>query len=110
MTKEEAIKKLNVIKRYLTAGNPIWDVREVDEVLDIAIKALEELPKRREEAKRWKRKALKVEPVKHGEWKYCFYKDINNTYVGVCECTVCKQREYSKHKYCPNCGAKMDKE
>lgn len=89
MTKEEAIKKINAIKKYLTAGNPIWDVREVDEALDVAIKALE------------------AELVKHGKWKYCFYKDINNTYVGVCECTVCKQREYSKHKYCPNCGAKM---
>ena len=54
--------------------------------------------------------ALQAEPVKHGEWKYYHYKDINNVYVGVCECTVCKQREYSEHKYCPNCGAKMDKD
>lgn len=52
---------------------------------------------------------IEAEPVKHGEWKYYHYKDINDVYVGVCECTVCKQREYSEHKYCPNCGAKMDK-
>ena len=40
MTREEAIKKINAIKKYLTAGNPIWDVREIDEVLDMAIDAL----------------------------------------------------------------------
>lgn len=42
MTREEAIKKINAIKKYLTAGNPIWDVREIAEVLDIAIEALQE--------------------------------------------------------------------
>ena len=42
MTREEAIKKINAIKKYLTAGNPIWDVREIEEVLDMAIKALQD--------------------------------------------------------------------
>lgn len=41
LTKEEAIKKLNAIKKYLTAGNPIWDVKEIDEVLDVAVEALQ---------------------------------------------------------------------
>lgn len=41
MKREEAIKKINSIKEYLTAGNPIWDVREIDEALNMAIKALE---------------------------------------------------------------------
>ena len=89
MTKEEAIKKINAIKKYLTAGNPIWDVREIDEVLNMAIKALEQ------------------EPVKHGEWKYYNFSDINNPYVGWYECTVCKHHEYSEREYCPNCGADM---
>ena len=44
MTREEAIKKINAIKKYLTAGNPIWDVIEIDEVLDMAIEALEQEP------------------------------------------------------------------
>lgn len=44
MTREEAIKKINAIKKYLTAGNPIWDVREIDEALNMAIKALEQEP------------------------------------------------------------------
>lgn len=51
---------------------------------------------------------IDAETVKHGEWKYYHYKDINNVYVGVCECSVCKHRGYSGYKYCPNCGAKMD--
>ena len=53
---------------------------------------------------------IDAEPVKHGKWKYYNYSDINNPYVGLYECTVCKQHEYSVRKYCPNCGAKMDKE
>lgn len=42
-----------------------------------------------------------AEPVKHGEWKYYNY------YAGWYECTVCKQYEHIKHKFCPNCGADM---
>ena len=53
---------------------------------------------------------IDAEPVKHGKWKYYNYSDINNPYVGFYECTVCKQHEHIKHKFCPNCGAKMDKE
>ena len=41
MTREEAIGKINAIKKYLTAGNPIWDVREIDEALNMAIEALQ---------------------------------------------------------------------
>lgn len=55
MTREEAIKKINAIKKYLITGNPIWDVKEIDEVLNMAIEA------------------LKQEPVKHGEWKYYYF-------------------------------------
>ena len=50
--------------------------------------------------------ALEQEP-KRGEWKYYNYSDINNPYVGFYECTVCKQHEHIKHKFCPNCGADM---
>lgn len=41
MTREEAIKKINAIKKYLTAGNPMWDVKEIDEVLNMAIEAIQ---------------------------------------------------------------------
>lgn len=44
MTREEAIKKINAIKKYLITGNPIWDVKEIDEVLNMAIEALEQEP------------------------------------------------------------------
>lgn len=44
MTREEAAGKINAIKKYLTAGNPIWDVREIDEALNMAIEALKQEP------------------------------------------------------------------
>lgn len=87
MTREEAIKKINAIKKYLITGNPIWDVKEIDEVLNMAIEA------------------LKQEPVKHGEWK-CMAD------CGVTECDQCgwSIEEYvGDYNFCPNCGARMDK-
>jgi hypothetical protein len=66
MTREEAIYKLK---------NTAWlgtdkDREETEQAVDMAIKALEELPKRRKEVKRWKRKALKEKP-KHEKWVSC---------------------------------------
>ena len=49
---------------------------------------------------------IEAEPVKHGRWVH----DINNLYG----CSECMERETMSPKklkpYCPNCGAKMDKE
>lgn len=44
MTRDEAIEKLNAIKKYLTAGNPIWDVKEIGEVLDMAVESIQVEP------------------------------------------------------------------
>lgn len=90
MTKEEAINTLGNFKRYISGGG-VTD-RKANEALDMAIEA------------------LKQEPVKHGEWKYYNFSDINNPYVGWYECTVCKHHEYSEREYCPNCGADMRRE
>lgn len=86
MTREEAIKKLNVIKEYLTAGNPIWDVREIDEVLDMAIEKLQALPPAQPERKK-------------GKWIY------GN---GNGECPFCgHERQHGRDNFCGNCGADM---
>lgn len=66
MTLQETTQNLKDIKEYYT-----WDrdfsyygddyrglTKEENEAIDRAIKALEELPKRRKEAKRWKTKAM----------------------------------------------------
>lgn len=45
MKREEAINVVKGAKLYLMAGNPIWDVKKVDEALNMAIKALSEEPK-----------------------------------------------------------------
>jgi hypothetical protein len=46
--------------------------------------------------------AADVEPVRHGQW------------LSVCGCIVrcdlCKNEAARESNYCPNCGAKMDKE
>jgi hypothetical protein len=42
MTREEALKKMQAVKAYMTSGNPIWGVTEMGEAFDMAIKALEE--------------------------------------------------------------------
>ena len=50
--------------------------------------------------------AADVEPVRHGRWAHTGY----DHGLKVCECSVCKKRAYGSTKFCPNCGAKMDKD
>ena len=42
MTKDEALKKMQTVKSYMTSGNPIWSVTEMGEAFDMAIEALEQ--------------------------------------------------------------------
>ena len=54
-----------------------------------------------------------VVPVVHGHWEY-----IDDTYCGFedtdVRCSVCKTttniKRFRKTKWCPDCGAKMDRE
>lgn len=45
--------------------------------------------------------AVDAVPVVHGYWY---------VYPDVCVCSVCGEDSLSLSKYCPNCGALMDKE
>lgn len=50
-----------------------------------------------------------VEEVRHGEWVVC------GTFDYFLKCSLCESEKYPmsqvcNHKYCPNCGAKMDGE
>lgn len=135
MTREEAIKKINAIKKYLTAGNPIWDVREIDEVLDMAIEALDErkvelfddgtLVVNVKEGEKVGRVLIDgddhfgglyyidAEPVKHGKWTVD-EKHTEEIYTNPVYCSVCGKdvvMDYGEYApYCPNCGAKMTTE
>lgn len=55
-----------------------------------------------------------IDPVKHGKWTVIPKRCENQTF-DECKCSVCGDVEYfnfgwKKFSYCPNCGAKMDKE
>lgn len=41
MTREEAINVIKGARQYLTVGNPIWNVKKVDEAMNMAIEALQ---------------------------------------------------------------------
>lgn len=49
-----------------------------------------------------------VDPVKHGKWGETYY------HYGECDfvrdCSECGHPYSQPTRYCPNCGAKMDKE
>ena len=49
--------------------------------------------------------AADVAPVVHGLW-LCADTDTEQFFL----CNRCKKKEYWESDYCPNCGAKMDKE
>ena len=54
--------------------------------------------------------AADVAPVRHGEWIVCG--DGNNVpwMCSHCGKTITRKFKMMYGKYCPNCGAKMDKE
>lgn len=46
MTREDAINIVQGARQYLTAGNPIWDAKKIDEAMKLSIEALQrEVPK-----------------------------------------------------------------
>ena len=48
--------------------------------------------------------AVDAEPVRHGWWNAEYeYEDFLYAL-----CSVCNEESKYMHKYCPNCGAKMD--
>ena len=49
--------------------------------------------------------AADVTSVRHGRW-LCVDTDTEQFFL----CNRCKKKEYWESNYCPNCGAKMDKE
>lgn len=49
--------------------------------------------------------AADVAPVVHGRWKLARY-----TEAPLYLCSECDKPEYKQHKFCPNCGARMDLE
>jgi len=96
MTREKAITLLGKLRTFHNGTYA--------KSIDMAIEALEEIPKRRKEAKRWKRKALQG-------------KSINCNYT--CSDCVHQNKAYEEEPchscfnndgigYEPNCGAKMD--
>lgn len=50
--------------------------------------------------------AADVAPIVHGRWLYGDYYDIGD----VCsECDWDSQMTHPSYRYCPNCGARMDR-
>ena len=54
--------------------------------------------------------AADVAAVQHGRWRWVAY-DANPK-IGNWHCTYCNRipKSFQKEDFCPNCGAKMDKE
>ena len=54
--------------------------------------------------------AIEISRVRHGRWRWVAY-DANPK-IGNWHCTYCNRipKSFQKEDFCPNCGAKMDKE
>lgn len=83
MTREEAINMIKVVRQYLTAGNPIFDAKKINETMRMAIEALSE---------------------RTGEW---IYSTKQLEIVPMWECSCCRIRAAKKFNFCPHCGADM---
>lgn len=83
---------LRIVEQVITSGN----IKHTGKAIR---KRLKELP------------AEDVERVKHGEW---LSNAVSDEYV-CSECdgiapVDCEKEDFYESNYCPNCGAKMDKE
>lgn len=95
MTRDEALKKMQAVKSYMTSGNPIWSVTEIGEAFDMAIEALEQ-PER-----------------KTGKWIIEPYDAQNDIFIhrcGTCMRVAMLGGHTTKFKYCPICGSAMEGE
>ena len=90
--REAAHRMITGLTRYSWAS-PISSERRVTVDADDVNFGLDKIP------------AADVAPVVHGRWKY-------HKYVKKYECVECGHfvRAGTNRNYCPNCGAKMDKE
>ena len=49
-----------------------------------------------------------VAPVRHGRWERVIPSKSAAKWSTKVSCSNCHSAGYAHHKYCPNCGAKMD--
>ena len=54
--------------------------------------------------------AADVAPVRHGCWERVIPSKSAAKWSTKVSCSNCHNAGYAHHKYCPNCGAKMDGE
>ena len=53
---------------------------------------------------------IDAEPVKHGKWIDRTIKVSAELTNIIHVCSVCEEMAVGKYRYCPHCGARMDKE
>ena len=53
-----------------------------------------------------------IEPVRHGHWEFPIFADSDDELDPRVRCSECGGIEaaFARWNYCPNCGARMDKE
>lgn len=54
------------------------------------------------------RPAADVAPVRHGRWERVIPSKSAAKWSTRVSCSNCHSAGYAHHKYCPNCGTKMD--
>jgi len=62
-----------------------------------------------EESEKYITDAPTIDPVVRGEWSVFRRYKLTPSLNGY-KCSICQRVEQQKTDYCPNCGAKMDKE
>ena len=86
MTKETFIYGLNACSVTYHNGQKLYEHDEL-------VKCFEDLG------------IFEQEP-KTGRWIYIGNSEVNG--LKICKCSNCEKKTYGSHKFCPNCGAKME--
>ena len=98
MNREEAINVIKGARQYLTVGNPIWNVKKVDEAMNMAIEALQAEPNKAvppslADVYKWERDIALSQLEEYG---IGFAEKKRDDLVEIVRCKDCKHHE----KFC----------
>lgn len=102
----QAMDRATVFDWYISSvddtQSPIWTDEHIEELMNDFYLVHKDIP------------LVEAKPLRHGKWEFQTGNVSCSKYIcsycNDCKITATSDSELNEYRYCPNCGAKMDKE